>query len=68
MSDLAQAIIGGIAVQILLTIVTVAILKTDSKWIKRAVTDHENRIRKMEHGDRKSVDMTGDSGKWLGIG
>jgi len=44
--------------QLFFAVATIATLKSDNKWIKRTLTDHENRIRKGEQGKRGAVEMS----------
>jgi|GEM_PF-4568481 len=49
MSEAVQIIAGVFIGQIVMSVITVAMIKVDMSWLKRQMRDHENRLRKIEH-------------------
>lgn len=46
--DIVQAAAAFLIAQIFGAVILVAVLKADSRWIKRMVEDHETRLRRIE--------------------
>jgi hypothetical protein len=48
MTDVVQVAAGFLIAQIFGAVILVAVLKADSRWIKRMLQDHETRLRRIE--------------------